>query len=270
MEFFQKRKLIGYTQRGRLKGNGCGHDPEKPIMNLAKGMTKSQPLVLRLLAERLQDYYWKPNKIPSLNFANGSKRQQRTERRNACYLLMVGLLKFTDITSLRVGFQKTHGFECVTLDFIAKHIGLPKNRVERAHKDLIAAKLISSTERYEKDEDGNYKGLAAVRCVSTRLFELFGLDWMLKKARKRASDKLKRIAKKEKTSRTAMVRVFNYFESQMSIKNNKTTNKKENTSNKGSDPPNSKKENKDLAETIFELASKGLTNKEIKEILAKS
>ena len=124
-------------------GNFCGHNPLKPLFTLAKPARKGKggiPRVLTLCAERLTNYYNKPRKIiPSLDLANGSQRQQRSERRESCIRLMSALLKRVDLASLRVGIPTANGFMSYTVDYVTIDTGMNQKRVERALSDLKAA-----------------------------------------------------------------------------------------------------------------------------------
>ena len=202
-----------YTKRHNAGGNFCGHDPQNPDFNLAKPMSSKAPLVIQRLCARLPDYFYNPKLIPTLNLANGSSKQQRSEARNRDINVLNGLLKFVDLASLRVGIPTKNGFQPLTVDFLAKHIGMEKRRVERALSSLVKAQLITSTQRCRLDSQGEYKGLAAIRCISARLWSLFGLGEMLKHERKKASERLKQKAKEFKqtlteTARTAIWQAF--------------------------------------------------------------
>lgn len=192
------------TTRVNNGGNYCGHNPLLPQLSLAIPMKAADPVtgkgglpkVLRLLSERLESYFDNPKLIPSLNSANGSCRKQRSERREACVRVLNGILKFTDLVTLRVGVPETDGFKFLPLRVLEKHIGLETRRIVRALRDLRHAGLISSTQPREMDEDGNYKGLAAIRCVSKNLFAMFGLDQMLAKQRELASKRFRKKLRK--------------------------------------------------------------------------
>ncbi|MFN4186934.1 MAG: hypothetical protein ACK4FN_02785 [Acinetobacter johnsonii] len=188
-----------YMDRENIGGNFCGHYPASPRLTLESSAKKGKggvPRVLTLCIERLKDYYYRPRKvIPSLDLANGSSRQQRSERREACICLLSSLLKFTDVASLRVGIPTKNGFVNLTVDLIAKHAGMHQKRIERALHDLKAAGLVTVGQQREKKADGSWIGLAAVKAISKHLFGVFGLATMLKFERDKAS---KRLKKKEK------------------------------------------------------------------------
>lgn len=190
--------LRKYIERENIGGNFCGHDPESPRLTLERPAKKGKggaPRVLTLCMERLKDYYYRPRKvIPSLDLANGSTRQQRSERREACICLLSALLKFTDVASLRVGIPTKNGFVNLTVDLIAKHAGMHQKRTERAMHDLKAAGLITVAQPREKKADGTWVGLAAVKAISKHLFGVFGLATMLKIERDKASKRLKKKA----------------------------------------------------------------------------
>lgn len=67
------------------------------------------PAVLHALSDALGDYVFNPMVLPSLNIANGSARQQRSERRVACVRLMRSALAYLDLVSLRVGIPVAGG-----------------------------------------------------------------------------------------------------------------------------------------------------------------
>jgi len=187
-----------YTPRINPGGNFCGHDPFKPKLVLAKPAKKGksgQPRIITLLMERMTAYYYRPSTLPSLNLANGSTRQMRSERREACIVVLASLLKNMDLASLRVGQPTKSGFLNYTLPWLAKHTALPIWRIDRAVKDLKAAKLLSVSQARQLQDDGTWKGLAAVKAISKHLFGVFGLHKMLQYEQKKAVKRLKQKAR---------------------------------------------------------------------------
>jgi|SRR5690554_2953718 len=188
-----------YVPRANTGGNFCGHDPAKPRFTLAHPVKVGKtgiPRVLSLCMERITQYYEKPQRLlPSLNLANGSNRQQRTERRESCICLMAAILKYTDLTSLRVGIPTANGFKSLTIEFLARQTGLTLKRIERAIKDLKAAGLLTVSQPRQLLENGKWVGLAAVKAVNHQLFHVFGLGSMLKAERDKAVKRLRRKAK---------------------------------------------------------------------------
>ena len=193
-----------YAPRANQGGNFCGHDPRNPRLSLTlppKTGNGGIPFVLSRLMALLKSYYDNPRRIiPTLDLANGRNRQQRSERREACILMLTALLKYTDLASLRVGIPTPDGFLNLTIDFLAKQTGMAPRRAERALADLKAAGLVTISQPRKRLPGGSWRGLAAVKAISRHLFSLFGLGGMLKRERNKAS---KRQAKKSQNQETA-------------------------------------------------------------------
>lgn len=202
-----------YIHRINAGGNFCGHQPDNPRIALMEPIKQGKggiPGVLLELMRRCVDYYVSPWKIPSLNLANGSDRQQRSERREACLSLLWAILKFTDLVTLKVGVPTPDGgFLNLTVRYLARQTGLKQRRVERALADLQQAGLISVHPRCEKRPDGSYKGHAAIKAVSKLLFSIFGLQFRLGFERKRAAKRLEKKRRQQRakaSNRTAAAR----------------------------------------------------------------
>jgi len=170
-------------------GNRCGHDPQNPQWFTPPAKNRARPPILRKLNEAIQAYYHEPAAtIPSLNLANGSERQQRSERREACLLVLSSLTHYLDLVTLRVGIPQTDGsFQGITMEYLAEVAGIGLRRAERAVADLVAAGIVTVHPICEKIGDAIYKGSAAIRTVSRSLFKLFGLGGRLRYERERAS-----------------------------------------------------------------------------------
>lgn len=172
-------------------GNRCGHSPSAPLLNLTVPVASGKggmPLVITRAMEYLERYFSSPSLFPTLDAANQSDRQQRSERREACVRLLKALLRHVDIPSLRVGFQEPDGFKAVGLDLLVRDSGLLKRRAERAHHDLVQAGLLSCKQPRKRTEDGRVVGLNAIRCISKHLWGRLGLSRLLERQRKRHSD----------------------------------------------------------------------------------
>ncbi len=188
-------------------GNGCGHDPENPRFFKPPEKHSARPGVLRQLALKIREYYADPRKtIPSLDLANGSDRQQRSERREACLALLGCIIHYTDLVTLRVGIPQADGSMAgLTMPFLAEHSGLSERRAERAIRDLKAAGIVTVHEICAKLEDATYKGFAAIRTVTAKLFSIFGLGRWLLHERRRAKERRDR--KDEKARRKEMAKI---------------------------------------------------------------
>ncbi|HDZ55295.1 hypothetical protein LCGC14_0393400 [marine sediment metagenome] len=191
-----------YVPRANQGGNYCGHNPDSPRLELVAPTTlKTRPKILSLLQKRIQQYYGSPTRLPSLRSANRSKqgRQQRSERREACLLLLTAILEFTDLSSLRCGVPTADGFVSLTLNYLVQFTGLHPRRAERALADLKRANLLTVAQPRQLLEDGSWRGLAAVKAVNKLLFTAFGLGRRLQHERDRAT---KRLVRKTRTRGT--------------------------------------------------------------------
>lgn len=191
------------------EGNRCGHDPANPRWFAPPEKHKERPRILVKLSERVRRYYDAPAEtIPSLNFANGSDRQQRSERREACISLLGCLVHYLDLPTLRVGIPQSDGsFSGLTMPYLAAISGLGERRAERAIADLVAAGIITVHPIARRIEECVYKGYAAIRTVSAKLFTLFGLGQWLRHERDKASARQRKRWHKEEARKLAQAQV---------------------------------------------------------------
>jgi len=171
------------TRSAALPERGWPADIPSPV-------PANSPRLLCELKLRLGPYLDTPQAwLPALNAANGSRRQQRSERRIACVQLVRALIKFCDVSTLRIAVPAQTGWVDFTLPYLAEQAGLSVRRAERALRDLVTARLVKSRPQCEVeigDEGPRYRGLAAIRYVTTALFEQFGLSKWLRHERTRA------------------------------------------------------------------------------------
>jgi hypothetical protein len=174
------------------------HDPENMRTFTPPETDKPRPGILLEIIARVTVYLNDPTNIPSLNAANGSTSQQRSERREACILLLQVILYHMDLKTMRCGVLHADGtFEGIRLVDYAKECGLSFSRgdevffprAERAYADLVSAGILRTYEIAELQPDGTYKGHAAIRTVKVSLFALFGLAVRLGFERKRVAKK---------------------------------------------------------------------------------
>jgi hypothetical protein len=190
--------MFNNTTSQKRSGNKCGHDPKSPRHFSPPKKHANRPKILQTGIERVKVYNAKPSLLPTLNAANASDRQQRSERRESCTALLSCILHYTDLTTLRVGIPQANGsMQGLTMPYIAELSGLGERRAERAIHDLKVAGIITVHPICEKVSDTVYKGVAAIRTVNAKLFTVLGLDGWLRHERKRASEKkAKREAKR--------------------------------------------------------------------------
>ena len=166
------------------------HNPENMRTFTPPKTDKPRPGILLEIIARVTVYLNDPTTIPSLNAANGSASQQRSERREACVLLLSVILYHMDLKTMRCGILHVDGsFEGVKLADYAEQVGLSLSRAERAYSDLVTAGILRTYEIAELQPDGTFKGYAAIRTIKVGLFALLGLAVRLGFERKRVYKK---------------------------------------------------------------------------------
>lgn len=189
-------------------GNRCGHNPDAPRFFVTPEKHSNRPLILRRVIEAIQTYYRRPDTLPTLNSANKSSRQQRSERREACISLLACILHYTDLTTLRVAIPQPNGTTAgLTMPYMAALAALGERRAERAIHDLKAAGIITVHPICEKLDNARYKGLAAIRTVSKQLFAALGLGRWLAHERRRAAERQAQKTEKRRRKELANVKL---------------------------------------------------------------
>ncbi|MDR1657807.1 MAG: hypothetical protein LBT47_09690 [Deltaproteobacteria bacterium] len=175
-------------------GNRCGHDHRNPQLSPPSPIKKGLgglPRILSLAAERAKDWFHCPDKCPPLG--SNSHRRTRSERREACQIVLEVLLSRLDLASLCVGSPApASGFIDLDMKTIVRESGLGKRRCERAIGQFKEAGFIKVEQPRRRNEEGKYFGLQAIRIFTQKFFDWLGLGSMLKKERNRASASLKR------------------------------------------------------------------------------
>ena len=189
-----------YVPRVNPGGNYCGHNPQAPqfvLKNPAKTGKGGLPAVLIRAMERIQQYYAAPRRLfPSLDLANGSERQQRSERREACICTLAALLKHVDLATLKVGIPTQGGFINLSFSALRKQTLLSERRFERAIQDLKSAGFITVAQPKEEVSPGKWVAHNAVKAISASVFALVGLAKALSFERQKASKRTARLRKK--------------------------------------------------------------------------
>jgi hypothetical protein len=180
----------------RLFGNRCGHDPRSPRLSPPEPIKKGPgglPRILSLAAERAKDWFFHPATCPLLQ--TNPERQTRSERREACQVVLEFLLSRLDLASLCVGTPTpTQGFIDLDMKTIVQGTSLGQRRCERAIGQLKQAGFLKVDQPRYQNQQGKYFGLRAIRVFTGKFFDWLGLGTMLKKERRRASEALKRKA----------------------------------------------------------------------------
>lgn len=180
-----------------LSGNRCGHDPKRPHLSAVAPIPKGKgglPRILSLAAERAKAWYFYPAKCPQLH---GTGRQVRSERREACQIVLEVIFRHLDLTSMCLGTPTpANGFIDIDVRTIVHDSGMGQRRCERAIVLLKGAGFMRVKQPRRQNEEGAYFGCRAIRIVTEALFECLGLGPMLRRERARASERLRRRAQK--------------------------------------------------------------------------
>ncbi|MGZ8212918.1 MAG: replication protein RepA [Methylosarcina sp.] len=189
-----------------MNGNSCGHNPDSPRW-FEPPKQHTRPKIISKAQSEIRRYYRDPAAtIPSLNLANGSSRKQRSERREACLSVLSCLLHYLDLATLRVGIpQNDASLQGISMPFIAEKSGLTQRRTERAIADLVKAGLITVHPLCEKINDTVYKGYAAIRTISSKLFALLGMGGRLRHERDKATARQKKRSRKHEKKQAAKI-----------------------------------------------------------------
>lgn len=179
-------------------GNRCGHDPKHPNLSPANLIRKGKgglPRILSLAAERAKTWYKHPAKCPPLR--SHQQRQTRSERREACQIVLETILSHLDLASMCLGTPTlANGFIDVDMQTIVRASGIGQRRCERAIAMLKEAGFMKVTQPRTQNDEGAYFGCRAIRVVTETLFDWLGLGPMLQRERARASERLRRKAQK--------------------------------------------------------------------------
>ena len=192
-----------------MNGNKCGHLPTEPRWFEAPEK-HTRPHIIKKLISSIQDYYKEPAAtLPFLNIANGSDRQQRSERREACISVLGCLVHYLDLATLRVGIPHAdQTFQGIKMSFIAERCDLTLRRTERAVADLVKSGLLTIHPLCEKLEDAIYKGYAAIRTINQKIFTIFGLGGRLKYERDKAAARVRKKERKSLNSAKAKIEIM--------------------------------------------------------------
>ena len=191
-----------------MTGNRCGHDPKHPNLSPAKPIRKGKgglPRILSLAAERAKAWYFHPKKCKLLQ--SHPHRKTRSERREACQIVIETILSHLDLASLCLGTPTLEsGFIDIDMRTIVRDSGMGQRRCERAIALLKEAGFMKVQQPRVVNDQGDYVGLRAIRVVTTLFFEFLNLGPMLQIERARATERLQRRARKAQCKLTDFMR----------------------------------------------------------------
>ncbi|MDY0275493.1 MAG: hypothetical protein RBR42_08670 [Desulfomicrobium sp.] len=191
-----------------MNGNRCGHDPRNPKLTPVNPIRKGKgglPRILSLAAERAKVWYFHPKKCKLLQ--THPHRQTRSERREACQIVIETILSHLDLVSLCLGTPTMeNGFIDIDMKSIVRDAGISQRRCERAIALLKKAGFLKVKQSRTINDHGDYIGLRAIRVIPSLFFDFLNLDPMLQRERARATQKLQRRAMKAKRKMTDFMR----------------------------------------------------------------
>ena len=153
------------------------------------------PRILSLAAERAKAWYFHPKKCPPLQAH--PHRQTRSERREACQIVLETILAHLDLASMCLGTPTAaSGFVDIDMRTIVQDSGIGQRRCERAIALFKKVGFMKVAQPRAQNDEGLYFGCRAIRVVTEALFEWLGLGPMLHRERARASERLRRKAQK--------------------------------------------------------------------------
>ena len=180
------------------KGNRCGHNPNGPTLAPPRPIKKGVgglPRILSLSAEQAKEWYDHPKKCPPLQ--SHPHRKTRSERREACQIIIETILSHLDLASLCLGTPTLDaGFIDIDMRTIVRDSGMGQRRCEWAIVLLKRAGFMRVEQPRRINDHGDYVGLRAIRVVTELFFEYLNLWPMLQRERARATVRLQRKAVK--------------------------------------------------------------------------
>lgn len=141
-----------------MTGNRCGHDPKNPNLSPAKPIRKGKgglPRILSLAAERAKAWYYHPKKCKLLQ--SHPHRKTRSERREACQIVIETILSHLDLASLCLGTPTLeNGFIDIDMRTIVRDSGIGQRRCERAIALLKEAGFMKVQQPRAVNDQGDY------------------------------------------------------------------------------------------------------------------
>ena len=131
---------------------------------------KVAPHILSLAAERAKAWYYHPKKCKLL-FQSHPRQKIRSERREACQIVIETILSHLDLASLCLGTPTLeNGFINIDMRTIVRDAGIGQRRCERAIALLKDAGFMKVQQSRAINDQGEYVGLRAIRRCDHALF----------------------------------------------------------------------------------------------------
>ena len=160
-------------------GNYCGHKICAP--RFYKTDVPNRPAFITKAKERMAEFYIKPFNHFELNSAcEISKRikkkvlikkirKMRSERREAITSVFNFMLDNMDVVTRRI-------FNNPSIQTIAKKCEISIKRAERALNDLKTSGYIHTQQRKEKNAEGKWRSISAIKTISLKVFKILGIS----------------------------------------------------------------------------------------------
>jgi DNA-binding transcriptional ArsR family regulator len=188
-------------------GNKCGHIRQCPQFFVRPAEQKKTYSSLHIASEHLTEYYFQPvdNWLPNIHAIRDSKRQQRSERREAISAMAGVMVNHLDMATMKI--MRVYKGELVEMSVkeLAQKASLHLRRAERALKDLREAGYLELQYRVEHMPDGTIKPKIAIKRLTALFFYHLGISFeKLRKECERARAQFKRFNKKARMKAAEM------------------------------------------------------------------
>ncbi|MCP4053544.1 MAG: hypothetical protein GY739_10830 [Mesoflavibacter sp.] len=146
-----------------------------------------RPALIKEIQQRVLKYIDDPNYIKTLNYANGSESQQRSERRTSCVKTIQALSQHLDLATLKVGYIYYHGWKSLSIEEIATMSEQSYSVTKRALQDIANAGIIEKHSSFYMDDQSKPTGAPSVIVLNPSFFATLGLYNTSAKERKKAA-----------------------------------------------------------------------------------
>lgn len=189
----------GKRKIGKIIGNRCGHIPECPQLFARPEKQKKTYSSIHIATEHLAEYYHQPidNWLPNIHAIRDTKRQQRSERREAIASIARVMVNHIDMASMKIVRAFNGDLVEMSVKELAKKAHIHIRRAERALTDLRHANYLELQYRVEHMPDGTIKPKIAIKRLTALFFYHLGISFeKLKQESERAKAQFKKFNKK--------------------------------------------------------------------------